>query len=259
MKNKNKIVVVGGVVLLLVVFFFLGYVACNKNWFKQEVNNNAEKNTKVENEYNLSEVKNSLANYEYLFDTAHSLDEVSKEKIYTAIFNNIYKREKKNVTLDEFNTEYKKTIFNNIKIDPQDIGFDTSCMDLIQYKYNSSTKTFEYNELPGHDCSFGSYPVVANRGVYDYKKNNNSYVLTEYIIFSHPTPEEDMQQGIRKYYRTYEDATNGANVLFEQQKSIDPFDNTNSKYSEYTDQLQKVMYTFEEKNGVLTLVDYKIA
>ena len=63
----------------------------------------------------------------------------------------------------------------------------------------------------------------------------------------------------RKYYKTYEDATNGVNVLFEQNNTIDPFDDVHSKFIDYKDSLQKATFTFEEKNGVLTLVDYILA
>ena len=264
MKNKkvNKILWVCLVVFLLGVFFFLGYVVSDANIFKfgktNSTTNKANNSDKKEKKYSLLDLERSVVNYERLFDEAHNLDEVPKDKLYTLIFNTMYGRQNRSVTLDEFIAGYKKTIFNSIEIKPQNIGFDVSCMDLIQYKYNDSTKTFEYNELPGHDCGFVSFPVVANREIYGYEEKDNQYILTKYIVYSHPTPDELDNNNSRKYYRTFDDAKNGVNLLFEQDNSIDPFDITRSKFTEYTDKIQKVVYTFEDKNDVLTLVDYKI-
>ena len=270
MENKkgNKGLVVIFVILLLGVFFFLGYITCKNNFFNLEKVTNTSKNKDCEEtqeirdkdkKYTLFELKQSLAKYEFLFDNIHDLKDIPKDRLYTAVFNQTYNRENKNVTLDEFNFAYKKTIFNEINVEPQDIGFDDPCMGMILYKYNDTNKSFEYVELGGHDCGFGTFPVVANRGIYDFKIQGNKYILTEYVIYSRPHPEERDNNDNRKYYKTYEDATNGANVLFEQNNTIDPFDDVHSKFIDYKDSLQKATFTFEEKNGVLTLVDYILA
>ena len=274
-KKGNGLVAVVIILLVLALLGAVGYIAYDKGWIlsdKKETNESNENNkskgsneTKTsstkENKYSYDDLEKEITSYESLFTGINDLSEISKKDLYTLVFNNIYSRKKENITLDDFNKEYKKTIFNNIELEPQDIAFDTMCENLILYKYNTTSKTFEYQELPGHDCGFGYYPVVANTKLYDYEVKDNKYVITKYIMFSYPNPGENDNNNMRKYYLTYEDAKNERNELFKKDNTTDPFKKSYSSdydINQVISKLQKAVYTFEDKDGVLTLTDYKL-
>ena len=279
MKNKKIILVT----IILVIISFLGGAAFSTIIFNQkseavtndakDKKDNGSQKEAVTNDakdkkdngsqkgkrYSLSDISKIIDTYGDFFIEDKSFSEVSKEDLRMVLFNNAFHGENRNVSLEEFNKTISNSPFNSMGIEPGDIGFDVSCKSLIQYKYNNETKVFEYQELPGHDCGFGSYPIISDTVVDDYRYENNKYVVTEYVIYYRNVPEDRIN-----FYGTYEDALNEKNSIYYTQidnfkykwryYGITPYI-TNNILEEYKDKLTKVVFTFEEKNGVLTLTD----
>ena len=146
------------VTILVALLSFFGGFALKGIMVKDTQVNTVEEQTKQTHSF--SEIKKIIDTYGDLFVDADSFSKVSKENLRMRLFNNAFHREKKDISLDEFNKMISESAFNNVEIEAGDIGFDTGCSSLILYKYNKDSKKFEYQELPGHDCGFGSFPVT---------------------------------------------------------------------------------------------------
>lgn len=262
MKNKGLIIVT----IVLVVISFLGGAALSTVIINQKSESVAEntKDKKDDNSnqkanYTFSDINKIIDTYGDYFIKANSFNEVSKEDLRMTLFNNAFHMENKNISLEEFNKVVSDSPFNGIGIEPGDIPVGSACKTLIQYKYNEEAKVFEYQELPGHDCGFGSYPITFDTVVDDYRYENNKYVVTEYVIYYRNVPENRIN-----FYGSYEDAENKKNSIsytaFDSFKyswryyGVTPYIKQNI-LEEYKDKLTKVVFTFEEKNGILTLTD----
>ena len=245
------------VTILVALLSFFGGFALKGIMVKDTQVNTVEEQTKQTHSF--SEIKKIIDTYGDLFVDADSFSKVSKENLRMRLFNNTFHREKKDISLDEFNKMISESAFNNVEIEAGDIGFDTGCSSLILYKYNKDSKKFEYQELPGHDCGFGSFPVTFDTIVDDYKFENNQYVVTEYAIYYRNVPEDKIN-----FYGSREDAENGSNSIdkmsYNSFKSewndykISPYI-SESMFEKHKNKLTKIIYTFEDKNGILTLTN----
>lgn len=252
-KKNNGVILI---VLVLVILGLVGYILYDKGIIvlsdKKEVSEKSTKKSKNETDngnnnktYTYYEIYESLRPYTSLFINVNSLSDISKEDLEIRVFNRMFNKVENNVTLDEFNNNYKKTIFNEIELMPQDIGFTDYCKHLTKFKYNASTKTFEHQELPPHDCGYGYYPISKESMLYNYEVKENTYTITNYVVYYQKAPDY-----YEKYYTTYADAKNATNELSNGLNMDVIYENR--------DKLQKETYTFEIKNGILTLTDYKL-
>ena len=268
MKNKTTTVLV---LLAVALIAFLGGFAlrdftttkqtsANKST-SDNTNSIEETTTTTTTNHTLQEALKIVESYSRVFVNAKSLSELSKEDLQTLIFNKTFERKNETISLEDYEKAIKNSPFNTITFEPTDISFDVACKGLTLYKYNSESKAFEYQELPGHDCGFGSFPIRFDGAVYDFKVENNQYVLTEYAVYFRDIPENKIN-----FYGSYEDAekeqnpieTNEYNwFIREWNWNYLNFNSSQTKVDKYLDKVTKLTFTFEDKDGVLTLVDYK--
>ena len=103
--------------------------------------------------------------------------------------------------------------------------------------------------------------------IYDFEFRDNQYIVTEYSVYYRRIPSDDESV---TYYGSYADVEAETNALFQspylnrtgdwyrcENFHFDSFEEKiNKDFDSYRDRLTKIIYTFEVKDGVLTLVDY---
>lgn len=268
LEKGNKFVTI----IIFLVFFLLGGgigFFINKSMTSESnATDNKSSNTEIKKDFVLYDVLSSLEKYNNLFLGKNSLSDISSEDLMFYTFYDVVDySNKSNVSLETIKNAFSKSIFNEIELVPQDIPAGALCKDLIKYKYDSSSQEFVYQELGGHDCGMGSFPMTYDTFLYDFDVKDNKYVVTMYAVYAQMNNPGDY---IYSYYGSYQDALSKSNPLFNSPYTevqydsqrfsnlyYDPIKNKISDdFNSYQSKLTKLSYTFEIKNGVLTLIDY---
>ena len=260
---KNKVTIVLILLAVALIAFLGGFALRDCTTTKQTSTNKSavDNTTSVKGNHTLQEALKIVDSYSRIFVNAKTLSELSKEDLQILIFNKAFERKNETISLENYEKAIKNSPFNTITFEPTDISFDIECKGITLYKYNSESKAFEYQESGGHDCGFGSFPIQFEGSVYDFKVENNQYILTEYAVYFRNLPENKIN-----FYGSYEDAEKEQNPIetseylwFIREWNENDLDFNSSKtiVDKYLDKVTKLTFTFEDKDGVLTLVDYK--